>query len=140
MKYNIFNSIATWSLKKRINRINSFINEPVKTQKNVLKSLLKKAKDTKWGKKYKYDFIKNYNDFKSSSPIVKRSEEHTSELQSPVTISYAVFCLKKIFLMIRRPPRSTLPLTLFPYTTLFRSNRVFYLSLPFLFSKVSSFS
>ena len=46
-----------------------------------------------------------------------RSEEHTSELQSPTFISYAVFCLKKIFLMIRRPPRSTL----FPYTTLFRS-------------------
>ena len=46
-----------------------------------------------------------------------RSEEHTSELQSPSIISYAVFCLKKIFLMIRRPPRSTL----FPYTTLFRS-------------------
>ena len=36
-----------------------------------------------------------------------RSEEHTSELQSLITISYAVFCLKKIFLMIRRPPRST---------------------------------
>ena len=47
-----------------------------------------------------------------------RSEEHTSELQSRVLISYAVFCLKKIFLMIRRPPRSTL----FPYTTLFRSD------------------
>src|ERR1051325_10680403 len=97
-----------------------------------------------------------------------RSEEHTSELQSPYVISYAVFCLKKrrielsawfhpyrarphsaryssrarsplsrhhraplygwirvrtkgtstfFFLMIRRPPRSTL----FPYTTLFRS-------------------
>src|ERR1051325_1844358 len=99
---------------------------------------------------------------------VDRSEEHTSELQSPYVISYAVFCLKKniktltslnllqqvsrqhsrfsvwhqhvhagprqthcgcypyhrhflsvvfFFLMIRRPPRSTL----FPYTTLFRS-------------------
>ena len=48
-----------------------------------------------------------------------RSEEHTSELQSLMLISYAVFCLKKIFLMIRRPPRSTL----FPYTTLFRSPR-----------------
>ena len=48
-----------------------------------------------------------------------RSEEHTSELQSRFGISYAVFCLKKIFLMIRRPPRSTL----FPYTTLFRSIR-----------------
>ena len=36
-------------------------------------------------------------------------------------ISYAVFCLKKIFLMIRRPPRSTL----FPYTTLFRSQPLY---------------
>ena len=80
-----------------------------------------------------------------------RSEEHTSELQSRDSISYAVFCLKKknfhyylrrtsfsflsssfssllfsfffffFFFMIRRPPISTLILTLFPYTTLFRS-------------------
>src|SRR5213079_2590517 len=79
-----------------------------------------------------------------------RSEEHTSELQSPVVISYAVFCLKKkkradssgpsrgpatmrsttvrggaperfFFLLIRRPPRFTQQPTLFPYTTLFRS-------------------
>ena len=27
----------------------------------------------------------------------RRSEEHTSELQSPLIISYAVFCLKKTF-------------------------------------------
>src|SRR3546814_17422684 len=33
-----------------------------------------------------------------------------------VTNSFVVF-----FLMIRRPPRSTLTVTLFPYTTLFRS-------------------
>src|SRR3546814_813216 len=73
-----------------------------------------------------------------------RSEEHTSELQSLMRISYAVFCLKKkqkitepqqimllmyfiylcffFFLMNRRPPRSTRTDTLFPYTTLFRSN------------------
>src|SRR6188768_3737800 len=89
-----------------------------------------------------------------------RSEEHTSELQSPIDISYAVFCLKKkknrdhdtlqrhqptpqspsrcslprspeaarpgtrlyfFFLMLRPPPTSTRRLTLFPYTTLFRS-------------------
>ena len=31
---------------------------------------------------------------------------------------------KKIFLMIRRPPRSTHLVTLFPYTTLFRSRRL----------------
>ena len=29
--------------------------------------------------------------------ILTRSEEHTSELQSHNAISYAVFCLKKIF-------------------------------------------
>src|SRR3546814_10195446 len=28
-------------------------------------------------------------------PVVNRSEEHTSELQSLMRISYAVFCLKK---------------------------------------------
>src|SRR3546814_5088179 len=28
-------------------------------------------------------------------PLFKRSEEHTSELQSLMRISYAVFCLKK---------------------------------------------
>src|SRR3546814_6761210 len=35
---------------------------------------------------------------KTSAPVVKemkRSEEHTSELQSLMRISYAVFCLKK---------------------------------------------
>src|SRR3546814_8954174 len=31
----------------------------------------------------------------SHSPIDRRSEEHTSELQSLMRISYAVFCLKK---------------------------------------------
>src|SRR3546814_7665229 len=31
----------------------------------------------------------------SSIPTIRRSEEHTSELQSLMRISYAVFCLKK---------------------------------------------
>src|SRR3546814_20686691 len=34
-----------------------------------------------------------------------------------------VSCLLFLFLMIRRPPRSTRTDTLFPYTTLFRSRR-----------------
>ena len=32
-----------------------------------------------------------------AAEVMERSEEHTSELQSHVSISYAVFCLKKIF-------------------------------------------
>src|SRR3546814_6254330 len=34
-------------------------------------------------------------DMRSGSPDKARSEEHTSELQSLMRISYAVFCLKK---------------------------------------------
>src|SRR5216117_901705 len=43
---------------------------------------------------------------------LKRSEEHTSELQSPFLISYAVFCLKKK----NRAPRVVESLTLLPWS------------------------
>src|SRR3546814_7517103 len=33
--------------------------------------------------------------FRASDNLMSRSEEHTSELQSLMRISYAVFCLKK---------------------------------------------
>src|SRR3546814_8860014 len=36
----------------------------------------------------------------SMTPTARRSEEHTSELQSLMRISYAVFCLKK-----KKPPQ-----------------------------------
>src|SRR3546814_3817404 len=36
-----------------------------------------------------------YREVVQLAPVVERSEEHTSELQSLMRISYAVFCLKK---------------------------------------------
>src|SRR3546814_8358343 len=39
------------------------------------------------------------------SSILARSEEHTSELQSLMRISYAVFCLKKNNISIPRPEK-----------------------------------
>ena len=54
-----------------------------------------------------------------SVPVGARSEEHTSELQSRSDLVCRLLLEKNFFLMIRRPPRSTL----FPYTTLFRSTR-----------------
>ena len=45
---------------------------------------------------------------KVEAGIPELSLIHISEPTRPSEISYAVFCLKKIFLMIRRPPRSTL--------------------------------
>src|SRR3546814_10561962 len=56
---------------------------------------------------FNIDPVDNYNDFSRNVKEVrkqlkamlpkgyKRSEEHTSELQSLMRISYAVFCLKK---------------------------------------------
>ena len=70
-----------------------------------------------WGDLSLPDLLATEQEVFAAHKTLARSEEHTSELQSRLSISYAVFCLKKIFLMIRRPPRSTL----FPYTTLFRS-------------------
>src|SRR3546814_8028953 len=37
----------------------------------------------------------NHEDFESALRTLSRSEEHTSELQSLMRSSYAVFCLKK---------------------------------------------
>src|SRR3546814_9231498 len=41
-----------------------------------------------------YHILWNYIDARNTTSM-RRSEEHTSELQSPLRISYAVFCLKK---------------------------------------------
>src|SRR3546814_4987380 len=59
-----------------------------------------------FGEPVAYPFVKGLDDFPEITPILKReedrsnfgglrSEEHTSELQSLMRISYAVFCLKK---------------------------------------------
>src|SRR5213075_3559066 len=40
-------------------------------------------------------------DTTARAPRIRRSEEHTSELQSRLVISYAVFCLKKKTITIK---------------------------------------
>src|SRR3546814_4990060 len=42
-----------------------------------------------------FGLAKNENSLQGSFIVDERSEEHTSELQSLMRISYAVFCLKK---------------------------------------------
>src|SRR3546814_2536281 len=41
------------------------------------------------------DFVKTARAKGLKTGVIQRSEEHTSELQSLMRISYAVFCLKK---------------------------------------------
>ena len=45
---------------------------------------------------------------KSKPTATPVSYTHLRAHETSLRIAYAVFCLKKIFLMIRRPPRSTL--------------------------------
>src|SRR3546814_18193473 len=45
-------------------------------------------------------------------------------------VGYICYIMCFVFLMIRRPPRSTRTDTLFPYTTLFRSDRPSWMSPP----------
>src|SRR3546814_6880457 len=45
------------------------------------------------GQRIRLESVQNAND--QATTVAKRSEEHTSELQSLMRHSYAVFCLKK---------------------------------------------
>src|SRR3546814_9417793 len=45
----------------------------------------------------------------AARPFLRRSEEHTSALQSLLRISYAVFCLTKTLLTPHRPSHPHLP-------------------------------
>src|SRR3546814_19992239 len=46
------------------------------------------------------------------------------DLSSDIVSYHCISCYILFFLLVRRPPRSTRTDTLFPYTTLFRSNKV----------------
>tara|TARA_B110000444_G_C18851482_1_gene606014 strand:+ start:6754 stop:8268 length:1515 start_codon:yes stop_codon:yes gene_type:complete len=74
MPIPFFHSIASWALKKRITQIELFVKFPIETQQEVLLKLLNTAKNTEVGEKYKFDTIKNYEDFKNTLPIVKYEE------------------------------------------------------------------
>ena len=54
MPFPLFNSIASWFLKKRIHQIELFLKYPVEVQQEVLMDLISFAKKTKIG--YQYDF------------------------------------------------------------------------------------
>lgn len=66
---SLLNEILTFFLKRRIERINFFKENPEQVQEDTFKALLLKAKDTEWGRKYDYRSINNYQDFKSRVPV-----------------------------------------------------------------------
>ena len=60
MPTSIFNSIASWILKKRIHQMELFMKYPQEVQNELLSILLKKAQNTEMGIRYDFTNIKNY--------------------------------------------------------------------------------
>ncbi len=65
----IINSIASWFMKKRMHQIELFMKYPIDVQEEWLSKLIKSAKDTEWGRKYRFDSIINYEQFKRWVPL-----------------------------------------------------------------------
>ncbi|WP_324023716.1 GH3 auxin-responsive promoter family protein [Maribacter sp. BPC-D8] len=74
MPITLFNSIASWLLKKRYHQIELFLKYPDEVQEEVLLQLLEFAEDTEVGRTYDFESIKSYNDFKERLPIVSYEE------------------------------------------------------------------
>ena len=70
MMLPLFNSVASWLLKKRFHQIQLFIQYPGEVQFEVLQKLLETASSTEVGKKYDFSSIRTYEDFASRVPIV----------------------------------------------------------------------
>ncbi|MEN1785424.1 MAG: GH3 auxin-responsive promoter family protein, partial [Bacteroidota bacterium] len=69
MPIPLFNSIASWLLKKRFHQIELFLKYPTDVQQEVLQQLLSYAQDTEVGKAYHFKSIITYEDFAERLPI-----------------------------------------------------------------------
>ncbi|NJB36179.1 GH3 auxin-responsive promoter family protein [Croceivirga sp. JEA036] len=74
MPIPLFNSIASWLLKKRYHQIELFLKYPIDVQQEVLRYLITFAKGTEFGKMHGFDSIKTYEDFVARVPIVDYEE------------------------------------------------------------------
>jgi len=74
MPIPLFNSIASWLLKKRYHQIELFLKYPVEVQKEVLQQLLDFADETTLGLKYGFEGISSYETFAERVPVVTYEE------------------------------------------------------------------
>ena len=74
MPIPLFNSIASWLLKKRYHQIELFLKYPGEVQQEVLEQLLAFADETALGLKYGFEDIASYETFANRVPIVTYEE------------------------------------------------------------------
>ena len=74
MPIPLFNSIASWLLKKRYHQIELFLKYPAEVQQEVLQQLLDFADETEVGKTYGFEGISDYQTFAGRLPVVTYEE------------------------------------------------------------------
>ena len=65
----LLNSVINWLNVKRIYQIDLYSKYPHDIQKEVFFELLRKAADTEWGRKYKYERIGSIEEYQRTVPI-----------------------------------------------------------------------
>ena len=61
--------LISWRMQKRAHQMELFVKYPVEVQQEVLLKLLSTAAETDYGKRYGFDKIESYADFKKALPI-----------------------------------------------------------------------
>ncbi|AZQ43326.1 GH3 auxin-responsive promoter family protein [Nonlabens ponticola] len=74
MAIPLINSVVSWFLKKRIHDMELFMKHPQELQDNLLGELISHAKNTEVGKKYGFESITSYDDFKNQVPITEYAD------------------------------------------------------------------
>lgn len=70
MPIPLFNSIASWLLKKRYHQIELFLKYPAEVQNELLFQLLDFADETEVGKQYGFEGMQHYEQFAAALPVV----------------------------------------------------------------------
>ncbi|WP_230679960.1 GH3 auxin-responsive promoter family protein [Pontibacter sp. 172403-2] len=65
----IFNSIVTWVIKKRIHQIDLFRKYPHDVQEELFQNLISTAKSTEWGRQHGYASINSVREFQERVPV-----------------------------------------------------------------------
>ena len=97
MSIPLFNSVASWLLKKRYHQIELFLKYPAEVQSEVLHQLIAIAENTEIGKKYDFESIKKYetfaerlpiNRYEDVEPLINRSRNGENNIFWPTDIKW----------------------------------------------------
>jgi len=65
----VFNTMFRWYIRQRLPRIRRFGQFPIDVQNLLFKGLIHTAKDTEWGKQYRYETIDNPAEYRRRVPV-----------------------------------------------------------------------